>query len=209
MFYSVALSMMSSTNPSDESTKAKLKSNLWLAFNDVRLLLEPKVSSIQALIIFACHVEEFMTPSLCWALVTKACVMLQALGINHWRLDAPTRERRAMLFWRLNILDKALALVLCRPPTFHREMTTGIALPTLHQLLASQPQHPPGDAPALFHAHYMHQMHLLSCVMADVWHCLYGQDSHVIDAIKEKLESWHRQATEVAGIPLHIGETSD
>ncbi|THC98759.1 hypothetical protein EYZ11_001738 [Aspergillus tanneri] len=194
---SVTLSVVSSTNPSDESTKANLRSNLWLAFNDVRLLLEPNVSSIQALVILACHVEEYMTPSLCWVLVTKACVMLQALGVTHWRLDSPTRERRTMLFWRLNTLDKSLALILCRPPTFHREMATGIALPTLEQLLHSQPYHPSSGAPALFEAHYMYQMHLLSRVMADVWHCLYGQDSDDVHTIKENLESWHLQATEV------------
>ena len=201
MFYSVALSVASSTNPSDPSTKAKLRSNLWLALNDVKLLLEPNASSIQALVILACHVEEFMTPSVCWALITKACIMLQALGIAHWRLDSLTRERRTVLFWRLNILDKALALILCRPPAFHREMTTVIALPTLDQLLPSQPHLPSSGAPVLFDAHYTHQMFLLSRVMTDVWHCLYGQNSDEVNAIKENLESWHHQASEVAGIP--------
>lgn len=204
MFYSVALSVVSSTTPSDESTKVKLRSNLWLAFNDVKLLLEPNVTSIQALIILACYVEEFMTPSLCWTLITKACVMLQALGITHWRLDSPTCERRIMLFWRLNILDKALALVLCRPPTFHREIATGIALPTLDQLLPSQSRYPSSGAAVLFDAHYTHQMHLLSRIMADVWYCLYGQDSEDVHVIKGNLESWHRQATEVARNPAHL-----
>ena len=202
MFYSVALSSVPSSGPSQ--SKTKLKSNLWLAFNDVRLLLEPSVSSIQALVILACNVEEFMTPSLCWALVSKACTMLQALGFNHWRLDPPTRERRAMLFWRLNILDKALALVMCRPPTFHREMTTWISLPTLDQLLPSQPYGSSRVSSSLFDAHYTHQMHLLSQVMADAWHCLYGQDADDAHKIKENLESWHREATEVASIPFHI-----
>lgn len=206
MFYSVALSVVSSTDPSDQSTKAKLRSNLWLAFNDVKLLLDPKPSSIQALVILACHIEEFMTPSLCWALVSKACIMLQALGITHWRLDSLTRERRTALFWRLNFLDKALALILCRPPTFHREMSIGIALPTLDQLLPSQPSHPSSGAPVLFDAHYTHQMLLLSRIMADVWHCLYGQDSDDVNAIKENLDSWHRQATEVAGIACSFHE---
>jgi hypothetical protein len=202
MFYTVALNVVSSVNPSNESTKARLKSNLWLAFNDVRLLLEPNLTSIQALVFLACHTEEFMTPSLCWALVSKACIMLQALGITHWRLDLPTRERRTMLFWRLNVFDKALALILCRPPTLHREMATGIAMPTLDQLLPSQPYHSSTVTPALFNAHYTHQMHLLSRVTADVWHCLYGQDSGDIRAVKQDLESWHRQATEVDRLSL-------
>lgn len=207
MFYGVALS---STNPSTESTKAKLKSNLWLAFNDARLLLEPKASSLQALIILACYVEEFMTPSICWALITKACTMLQALSAPQWRLDSSTRERHAIVFWRLNILDTVLGLILCRPPTFHREMATRIALPTLGQLLPSQPHHPSSGAPVLFDAHFKHQMHLLSCIMTDVWHCLYGQDSDDAHTIKENLESWHRQATEVAGISLRTcGQMAD
>ena len=197
MFYSVALNTVSSTSPSDQSTKAKLKSNLWLAFNDAKFLLEPSPSSIQALVILACHVEEFMTPSFCWALVSKACMMLQALGVTHWRLDSPTRERRTLLFWRLNVLDKALALILCRPPTFHREMTSEIALPTLDQLLPSSQHRPSVGAPVLFDAHYKNQMHLMSLLMADMWHCLHGKGSEDLYAIKENLDSWHRQATEV------------
>lgn len=204
MFYSVALSVLPSRGPSDETTKARLKSNLWLAFNDVRLLLEPKVSSIQALIVLACHAEEFMTPSMCWSLVSRACTMLQALGITHWRLDSPTRDRRIMLFWRLNAMDNALALILCRPPTFCREMTAKIPLPTLDQLLHSQSHYPSSGVPALFDAHYMNQMHLLSRIMADVWHCIYGSSPSDGHSLKENLESWHRQATEVAGIPSQI-----
>lgn len=201
MFYSVALSVNSSSNPPDDATKEKLRSNLWLAFNDVRLLLEPSVSSIQALVIMACYAEEYMTPSLCWTLVNKACTMLQALGITHWRLDSATRERHIMLFWRLNFMDKALALVLCRPPTFHREMTTAIAMPKLDQLVPHQPEQLSGSAPSLFVAHFTHQMHLLSRIMGDVWHCLYGQDSDNGHTIIENLESWYRQATQVPGIP--------
>ena len=198
MFYSVTLSVVSSTNPSDHSIKAKLRSNLWLALNDIKLLLEPSPSSIQALVILACYVEEFMTPSHCWALITKACIMLQALGMAHWRLDSLTRERHATLFWRLNLLDKALALMLRRPPAFHREMTAMIDLPTLDQLLPSQPHLPSSGAPVLFNAHYKHQMLLLSRVMGDVWHCLYGQNTDEVNAVKENLESWYRQASEVA-----------
>ena len=206
MFYSIALNVVPSTTPLEQWTKAKLRSNLWLAFNDAKLLLEPTAASIQALVILACHVEEFMTPSLCWALITKACIMLQALGITHWRLDSLTRERRSVLFWRLNLLDKALALILCRPPVFHREMTAMIALPTLEQLLPSQPQLPSSGAPVLFNAHYTHQMLLLSRVMGDIWHCLYGQNSDDVNTIKDNLESWHRQASEVAGISLKTHE---
>ncbi|KAK5119255.1 hypothetical protein LTR85_007869 [Meristemomyces frigidus] len=81
MFYSVALKTASSTDPSDESTKAKLRSNLWLAFNNVRILLEPSDTNMQALLILVSFAGDIMTPSLCWMLVTNACSMLQALGV--------------------------------------------------------------------------------------------------------------------------------
>lgn len=211
MYYSIILSMVSSTNPMDESTKAKLRCNLWLALNDVRLLLEPSEPNIQALILLACHVEEFTTPSLCWMLVTNACRMLQALGVSHRRFDSRTRERRLMIFWHLNILDKGLALSFGRPPTFHRAMAREIALPTLDQLLPFQPHRTSTGTPALFGAHFMHQMLLLSRVMADVWHCLYEEtapNKRSIELASEYLELWYHQAHRVgreptAGLATH------
>ena len=80
MYYSIILSMVSSTTPEDVSTKEKLRCNLWLAMNDVRLFLEPSEPNIQALALLATHVEEFTSPSLCWMLIANACRMLQALG---------------------------------------------------------------------------------------------------------------------------------
>lgn len=196
MFYGVALSTLSTAKPLDETTRAKLRSNLWLAFNDVRLLLEPSVTSIQALIILACYVEEFMTPSICWSLISKACIMLQALGISGWRIDKATRERRTILFWRLNYLDKALSLILYRPPSLHSSMAAEMDFPTLDQLIPSQMYASSGDA-LLFQAHYTDQMHLLSRVMADMWQCLYGQEADKFLVVKQKLESWHHHAVEV------------
>ncbi|KAG6144105.1 hypothetical protein E4U38_003076 [Claviceps purpurea] len=199
MFYSVAIYVEHSKaqNTHRVATLSKLRRNLWLAFNDVRLLIEPSPARIQALIILATYVEEFMTPCVCWSLITKACTMLQALGIVHWRLDTATSDVRAMLFWRLNMLDKALALILCRAPAFHREMASQIAMPTLNRLMQCRPKRTKDYPPALFEAHYLHQMHLVSCIVADVWHALYGQDTEKVQEVKERLEAWYRQAKEV------------
>ena len=199
MFYSVILSIESAKCPPDERVKARLKCNLWLSLNDVRLLLEPSDVKIQALFLLACHVEEFTTPSLCWMLITNACRMLQALGITHRRLDPETRERRSVLFWQLNIVDKGLALIFCRPPTFHRAMTREIPLPKLNQLLSFQPHWRDGAAMGLFGAHYMHQLHLVTRVMGDVWYCLHeeGPDVTSIGAVMQDLDLWQRTAKEV------------
>ncbi|KAJ9605085.1 hypothetical protein H2200_010475 [Cladophialophora chaetospira] len=200
MYYSIILSMVSSSDPTNQSTKRKLRYNLWLALNDPRLFLEPSEANIQALTMLACHVEEFTTPTLCWMLATTACRMLQALGVNHRRLDPQTRERRVMMFWHLNLLDKALALIFGRPPTFHRAMSREIPLPTLAQLLSSQAQHNPTKAPRLFETHHFYQKLFLTRIMADIWNCLYedaAPDHSRIEVVNQELESWYRQALQL------------
>ena len=200
MYYSIILSMVSSTDPTNQSTKKKLRCNLWLALNDVRLFLEPSEANVQALTLLACRVEEFTTPSLCWTLSANACRMLQALGVNNRRLDSGTRERRAMMFWHLNLLDKGLSLIFGRPPTFHRAMAREIALPTLDQLLPCQAHVTSAGAPGLFGAHHFHQRLLLTRVMADIWNCLYEDatpDHGRVEVASEDLESWYCQAREV------------
>ena len=128
--------------------------------------------------------------------------MLQALGVNHRRLDSRTRERRVMMFWHLNLLDKGLSLIFGRPPTFHRAMAREIALPTLDQLLPCQAHVTSAGAPGLFGTHHFHQRLLLTRVMADIWNCLYedaAPDHRRIEVASEDLELWYRQAREVGG----------
>ncbi|EXJ76360.1 uncharacterized protein A1O5_00868 [Cladophialophora psammophila CBS 110553] len=200
MYYGIILNFVSSTDPGNEDTKAKLRCNLWLALNDARLLLEPSEANINALILLAVDVEEFTKPSLCWMLVTNACRMLQALGVRHRRFDSRTQDRRVVMFWHLNLVDIGLALIFGRPPTFHRAMAREIPLPTLSQLLSFQPHVTPAGAPALFGAHYTHQMFLLSRVMADIWYRLHEEttpNERSIEATKQDLELWYQQAQRV------------
>ncbi|KAF2118827.1 hypothetical protein BDV96DRAFT_362767 [Lophiotrema nucula] len=195
MFYSIALSN-GSTFSSDESIKLNLRSNLWLSFNDARLLLEPNTLSIQALVIMAQYLEEHITPSTYWVLMNKACVMLQALGSTSWRHDRSVQDQRAAVFWRLNFVDKAMALVLSRQPAIHREVAIQTPPPTVSQLLDTQPHRLSGRS-SLFYAHYAHQMHLLSHGMAEVWHCVYAPNLDQASTTKEDLESWYTQATDI------------
>lgn len=80
IFYSVALSSLNGTASSAHS--ARLRSNLWLAFNDVRLLLEPSFLNIQALVTMTLYAEKYLAPHACWELISKACAMLIALGVG-------------------------------------------------------------------------------------------------------------------------------
>jgi hypothetical protein len=201
MYYSIILSMVSSTAPRDISTKEKLRCNLWLAMNDVRILLEPSEANIQALALLATHVEEFTSPSLCWMLIATACRMLQALGINLRHLSPETRQRRTMTFWYLNLVDKGLSIIFGRPPTLHRAMSKDIPLPTIAQLhnggrLAN------GSRPgSLFGAHYVRQIMLLSYIMGDIWSCVYENalpDKTAVQSVKSDLESWYSAAKVVS-----------
>lgn len=125
MYYSIILSTATSS-----SIKEKLRRNLWLALSDVRVLLEPSEANIHAMLLVLSQVSDFTGPSICWMLATNACRMLQALGVNQRHLDQQTRERRRRTFWHLNLLDKGLAIIFGRTPTFHREMVKEIGPPT-------------------------------------------------------------------------------
>lgn len=204
MFYGMTYSNMASTKPADdqsrhvsEQTKAALRANVWLALNNVRVLLHPSDASIQALTLLACDVEEFTSPSMCWMLMSNACRMLQALGISH-RLDAQTKARRQMLFWTLNALDQSLALTFGRNPTFHRALGKEVPLPRLDQLMQS-PRDGVREGPFLFGAHFMRQLWSFSTIMSDVWCTIYEHDSShgKVQEVKHQLDAWYKHTMEV------------
>jgi Fungal specific transcription factor domain len=195
MYYSIILNTVTSS-----SLKQKLRRNLWLALSDVGVLLEPSETNIHAIVLVLSQASEFAGPSLCWMLATNACRMLQALGVNQRYLDRETRERRLISFWHLNLLDKGLAIIFGRTPTFHREMVREIGLPKLEQIQSARSRLTSADAPGLFGAHYMYQKILLSHLMDDIWQCLYGEakpNDHSIEAANKDLLSWHEQARKV------------
>lgn len=126
--------------------------------------------------------------------------MLQALGVNNRRLDSTTRERRVMMFWHLNLLDKGLAVIFGRPPTFHRGMMRGISLLTPYQLRHQQPGAASVGEAGLFGIHYFHQKLLLAQIMTDIWDCLYeglAPDENRVETTIDTLKSWYGQARKV------------
>ena len=80
IYYSIALGSLDGTASSTHNEK--LESNLWLAFNDVKFLLEPSILHIEALVTMALNAESHMAPYACWSVISKACTMLIALGIG-------------------------------------------------------------------------------------------------------------------------------
>lgn len=210
MFYSVALSQHSMALSEQDAVpeeahmevaKAKLKSNLWLAFNDVRLFIEPSLLNIQALVVLATRVEEFMTPSVCWMLISKACATMGAIGQTRRNHESSDQQKsHAVLFWQLNLLDKSLALSLMKPPTIHKEAMKAIPMPSLDQLVLAQQR--PNES-RVFDAHYMHQLYLLSEIMGEASHLLSTQarrgfDHEAVSSNMDRLDEWYSRATEVS-----------
>lgn len=197
MYYSVILNATTSA-----SLKEKLQHNLRLALSDVSVLLEPSEANMHALVLVLSQASEFSGPSLSWMLATTACRMLQALGVDEDRFDPATRERRLATFWHLNLLDKGLAIIFARTPTFHQETVKRIGLPTLDQIQPSRSHVTRTGAPGFFAKHYMYQKILLSHLMDDIWHCLHGKaepNADGIEAASNDLESWHEDARRVSG----------
>ncbi|KAK0264955.1 hypothetical protein LTR91_013956 [Friedmanniomyces endolithicus] len=197
IYYGIILASLRLNTTEIEKTRSRLRANLWLAFNDTRLLLEPSDPNIQALAFLACHVYPFTTPSLCWMLLSNACRMLRALAVNQKVAEPETKERRIILFWHLNTLEKAMMLIFPWPGAFHRTMYNNIPLPTLTQILPSQPQVGTDRRPSLFGAHWMQQSFILSKVMTDIWLALDEDDARAQRAAKQALDASYREAMQV------------
>ncbi|KAL2830982.1 hypothetical protein BJY01DRAFT_254439 [Aspergillus pseudoustus] len=184
------------------SLKEKLQQNLWLALSDVDVLLRPSEANLQAILLVLSQVSEIAGPSICWMLATSACRMLQALGLDVRLLDQQTRERRVMQFWHLNLLDKGLAIIFAKAPTFHQEEAREIKLPTLEQIQPPRAHLVANGTSGFFGAHYVYQKFLLSRLMADIWHGISGKAAPNCDgteATLNNLVSWYDQARKILG----------
>lgn len=82
MFYSTALRDSVASGLSDQRTLRGIKNNLWLAFNDAKVLLQPSVLNVQALVVMVIFAESVLSPMASWTLVSKACTMLLDLGVG-------------------------------------------------------------------------------------------------------------------------------
>ena len=82
MFWSVALGEGVAAGSLDQDTLERVKGNLWLAFNDVRFLLQPSILNVHALAAMVIFAESVLTPLASWTLVSKACIMLLDLGVG-------------------------------------------------------------------------------------------------------------------------------
>ena len=183
----------------DAEVKRKMEDNLWLALADSRLLLESGDLNIHALILVLGQDLDFMNPSLCWMLTCAACRMLQGLGVTSPQLAPAVKERRRMMFWHLNLMDKGLAIIFGKSPNFNKRFVREVGAPSLREL-QSQSLRPGDTGPSLFASHNLNQKIKLSHIMHSVWTCVYDDgdlDFTTGATQREALSSWHAETQQV------------
>jgi hypothetical protein len=112
-------------------------------------------------------------------------------------------KKRRNLFWHLNLMDKAFAIIFRKSPTFNRKMIREIGPPTVQEFLPTTDKISGGlaDAVGVFTAHYVHQKVLLSYLMHDIWTYLYDEESSElsrIDVLLGNLKAWYDEAWKVS-----------
>lgn len=111
----------------DEEATASLQANIDMCRDNLEtvlahlnLLLPAQKENVVALLMGASYSIEISRPSLAWRLNTTACQLCLTLGYHRaGNLRGETEElknSRAVLFWFVYILDRALSLRLGRPP---------------------------------------------------------------------------------------------
>lgn len=197
----------------------RLRWNTWLALEDSSMFLEPSEVKIQALVLVACHGQDFATPSLSWNLISHACRMAQALGIHIHPSRRSTgkeaSERALCLFWSLFMLDKSLSLAFGRPPFLAGSLYEHVPVPGLDLLAKFKPhmreaerektQDREGDTD-VFGALYISQSLKLSKIMGRISEGLQatggasavtGTVQELIETCKAELDIWKQETFEV------------
>lgn len=183
------------------------RGNTRRAMNDASLFLEPKLSNIQALMIMACHGEEFASPNLSWMLLGHACRQAQALGLHLSDSCGTDDEQRALaLFWSLFIMDKTCSLAFGRPVFLAADTYRKVPEPLFSHLLRYQPhqhqlQNDQGSTSAsTFGACFFSQSISLAKLTGHVLDSMAvasPSPAPQVDDFVSQLEDWNRRTHEV------------
>lgn len=188
-----------------QSLREKIHDNLWHALSDARILLEPSEFNIRAILMVLSEAVTVTTPTMCWMLASTACRMFSSLGSNLTRSSASAGgdQKRRTLFWHLNLMDKAFAIIFRKSPTFNRKMVREIGLPTIQDFLPAigDGHSRTNDPIGVFTARYIYQKVQLSYLMHDIWTYLYDEDSpdeSRFEALLGDLDAWHDETRKVS-----------
>ncbi|KAI7852440.1 fungal-specific transcription factor domain-containing protein [Circinella umbellata] len=108
-------------------------------FERAKLLLDdyydtPKISTVQALLLMACHQHGAMNSPRAWLYSGLAFRMAQDLGLHrncdHWNIPPDERERRKRVFWCCFIVDRLFSAIFGRASVFE-ERDCDVPFPTV------------------------------------------------------------------------------
>ena len=93
--------------------------------------------------LLATHGQDFITPSLCWTLISHVCRMSQVLGLHVYaRPGVPPgsdNETKQFVFWCIFMIDKMVSLAFGRPAFMTGPLYESIPFPDLQQLRKFDP----------------------------------------------------------------------
>ncbi|CAG9951331.1 unnamed protein product, partial [Clonostachys rosea f. rosea IK726] len=117
-----------------------LRHNVRRSLNKATIFLEPREINVQALMLLACHGEDFSSPNVSWMLMGHACRQAQALGLHIEKAKTATEnQRRLSLFWSLFIMDKISSLAFGRPTLLPTGLYQDVPSPEFQHLRRYQP----------------------------------------------------------------------
>lgn len=213
---STTLALQEDPGP-DAELALKYRWNTWVSLEESTLFLEPSIVKIQALVLLACHGQEFSTPGLCWTLMSHACRMSQALGLHTAAYTDSEKtegaQQRRLLFWSLYTVDKNLSLAFGRPPFLADRCYQGLAFPDPSELATYRPHVRRGsrlsgkNCESGFGALHVLQSYKLALIIGTITETLYSSnatmnglgwvDQQALNERKAELDVWRVQAFKV------------
>ena len=149
LFNALLSTNLSLTEPQNTRLIRGLQWNAWMVLEESNLLMEPSELNIQALTLVACHCQDFITPSVCWTLISNACLLSRAMSLHlpspTAPLDSEANRQRNCLFWSLFIVDKSLSMAFGRPALLPNHLYKDVPLPDPNYLAKFNPHQAPGS----------------------------------------------------------------
>lgn len=162
--------------------------------------------NIQALMMVACHGEDYSTPNLSWMLMGHACQQAQAIGLHQPKGDhSAETQRQLALFWSLFAVDKSCSLAFGRPVFLPTATYQNTPLPDFEYLKRYQPHRggAPHSSSSTFGAHFFHQKIELAKLTGNALDSLGdGPTGKAFTVLLDDLKAWDAKTSKVGVIDL-------
>ncbi|KAI9259468.1 fungal-specific transcription factor domain-containing protein [Phascolomyces articulosus] len=168
----------------------------------------PKISTVQALLLMACHQHGAMNSPRAWLYSGLAFRMAQDLGLHrncdHWNIPPDERERRKRVFWCCFIVDRLFSALFGRASVFE-ERDCDVPFPTVDddqdiRVNNSKENGGPGGRPPVRLLESFVQLIKICDILGHVLKNIYYAKArhhagtqhidHVLSALNQQLTNW-------------------